>query len=151
MDYTEPSAYDGPWYRPYSDRLICRTTSRTYANGDKVRLFNVGMGVKFGDGLALNDELDTNAAPTMTGVIRVTNGTTTKKLISITAATLGTAGGATRVNEIEGLGFVTPALGYWVEFVVTGAVATAGAGILAVDLGVTGLCFKGEDPTRPTG
>lgn len=149
--YTNPTFNDGPWQRAYFDFIVTPPeASRIYVINDTVRGHHLGIATKIAAGWIDLEPLDVNATPTATAQVHVTNGTTTKKIISLTAAQVK-AGGIYYMNESEGAGFVCPASGYYLEFKILAAVATGQAGIVQFGIGVTGLCYKGEDPTAPTG
>lgn len=151
--YTNPTFNDGPWQRAYFDWIVCPPeASRTYANGDTIRGHHFATATKIaGAWVDLGTGLDSNATPTATAELRVTDGTTPIQVITITAAQVK-AGGIYYMNTSAGAGFVCPLNSkYYVEFAVTAAVATAAAAVVQFGIGVTGLCYKGEDPTAPTG
>lgn len=86
------------------------------ATNDTRRLNKVPINVCFGPGTYMQaGDGDTGTALVLT--LRVTNGTTTKVLIS--ASTVGQAGGLVRPTlgptVEDGIGFVTDANDYWIE------------------------------------
>lgn len=150
--YTSPAFYDGPWARAFGDWLhIPEQTSRTYALNDIVKGPLLGIAVKVTAAvLSFDTPPETNGAPTMTVELQLTDGTTTKKLITLTAAQVA-AGGVFYLDEYEGLGYVTPSAGFYVQAKVTAAPTTAAAAKLKFGVYATQMNYAGEDPTRPTG
>ena len=139
--YTSPSFQDGPWQESKSQWLwIPPEASRIYVINDTVRGWHLGLASKICNAVVAIEPLDVNATPTATGLLRLckADGTEVKQLVTITAAQMKT-GGVFFLNVVAGAGYVNA------------AVATGQAGIVKFGVNVTGLCGKGEDPTRPTG
>lgn len=129
------------------DFLACEEADRTYAEDDVVKGPKIAKGVKITDAIVASDELDSNGAPTMTGTLRLNNGTTQQNLVTVSAVSFGAAGGqVTRLNVPDGFNFVVPADGYWLEFVVDAAVATAASGRLAFGVAITNNLWGSELP-----
>lgn len=150
--YEETSFKARPWYHPTAgEHLAFRSPARTYAEDDVVKFFKLERAIKIADAVVANAELDSNVTPTATGILRLNNGTAQVDLVDVAAATLGVVDGVTRLNNLAGLGFITPARGYWLEFVFTAAFATAAEGVLAVSLAVSALTYGSESPVYPTG
>lgn len=127
-----------------------RQAARTYANGDIIRGPYLERDLKICDAIAAGEELDSNASPTATGKLRVTDGTTTVDVIAVTATQLGTAGWVARLTEQAALGYVIPSRGFWMEFVFDAAFATAASGIITFGLTVSTNMF-GDSVLAPTG
>lgn len=151
--YTNPVFYDGPWNEAKPQWLITSVeASREYANGDKIKGWQLALAAKIGAAWVALEPLDVNAAPTATGLLRVckADGTEVAQLVTVTAAQMKT-GGVFHLNVFAGAGYVNVDSGAYVEFTVNAAVATAQAGKVKFGVECTALCPKGEDPTRPTG
>lgn len=148
--YNHPANNDGPWYRVYGDELVITNPTRQYATGDVVKGPNLGAGAKITGARVANDILDNNAAPTLTGVWEVTDGTTTVALVTNTAAQLH-ASSVTDLNNAAAYGYVIPSAGFWAQYRFTAANATPINGVLRAGVRVSGMCYSGEDPARPTG
>ena len=151
--YTSPSFQDGPWQESKSQWLwIPPEASRIYVINDTVRGWHLGLASKICNAVVAIEPLDVNATPTATGLLRLckADGTEVKQLVTITAAQMKT-GGVFFLNVVAGAGYVNADSGAYIEFIVNAAVATGQAGIVKFGVNVTGLCGKGEDPTRPTG
>lgn len=151
--YTSSSFWDGPWQQSNQQALwIPPEASRIYVENDTIRGWHLGLASKIDDAMLALEPLDVNASPTATGLLRVckADGTEAAQLITVTAAQMKT-GGVFTLNVFAGAGYVVAFSGSYVEFKVTAAVATGQAGIVKFGVSVTGLCGKGEDPTRPTG
>ncbi|HKV13340.1 MAG TPA: hypothetical protein VJ725_34685 [Thermoanaerobaculia bacterium] len=152
--YTNKIHYDGSWYRVYGDHLCWKeATSRTYANGDIILGPHLALGTVIADALVTHDELDTNAAPTATGVLELfKTGETPIPIVSVSAATLGIADGATRLNNRAAHGHVVASTGWYIRFRFTAAFATAGSGKINFGINLSGhVPSGGGDPTNPTG
>jgi hypothetical protein len=100
---------------------------------------------------AARAELDTNAAPTATGKVRLNNGTTQVNLVDITAAQLGTANGVVvHGNVPAGINKLIEDDGFWVELVFDAAFATAATGVVVFGVQVTPNLWGGEQTTVET-
>lgn len=150
--YTERPYSEAPLWGPKGIMFGWRCTTRVYANGDIVQIAKVQRGNKIiSSGIATADEMDTNAAPTMTSKLRLYDGTTEIILVTATAVQHGTTGGFVQyANVPAGFAYVVPTAGFRLEWVVTAALATAATGIVRVMVNMTGLCFGGEDFTAPS-
>ena len=145
---------DGPWYRTCGEHLCWKeTTSRTYANGDIILGPHLARGTMIKDSIVANSEVDSNAAPTATGVLElVKSGETPVVLVNVAAATLGVDDGITRGNTQAGVAHVVPSAGWYVQFRFTAAFATQKAGTMRFGLDLSGhVPSVGGDPTAPTG
>lgn len=131
--------------------MVPRQVARTYANGDIIKGPKIERDLKIVEAIVGNDELDSNASPTATGKLRVTDGTTTVNVVAVTAATLGVDDGITRLNQFAALGYVIPTRGFWFEFVFDAAFATAASGQICFGLWVCPLMWGGEGPLTPSG
>jgi hypothetical protein len=92
-----------------------------------LKLFTVpDRGITITDCFVQCDQIDSNATPTVVFDIRLTDGTTTKTLIS--GSTAGQAGNFVRASKKaateDGIGFTTTNKNFWVEAKWTTAVAT---------------------------
>lgn len=138
-----------PWGRTYSESLVFTEDSRTYANGDIIKFLTFDLGVKTSMAWVFLEPLDVHASPTATAELQLYDGTTAKKLKTLTAAEVK-AGGLYFADEIEGIGYVTPGpkagtASWYLRLVFTAAVATAQAGIVKVGWTGNKFCFKGEE------
>lgn len=138
-----------PWGRTTSEVLEFTEAARIYANGDTIDFLDFDLGVKTGHASVFLEPLDTNATPLLTLELQLYNGTTTKKLVSLTAAQVK-AGGYYPVDEFEGVGFVTDApkagtVPYRLRVIVTAAPATAASGGIKVTWTGSKLLWKGEE------
>jgi hypothetical protein len=131
--------------------MVPRQADRTYADGDIIKGPNLERDLKICDAIVANEELDTNASPTATGKLRVTDGTTTVNIVAVTAASLGTAGAITRITEEPAVGYVIPTRGFRLEFVFDAAFATAAAGVIVFGVLVSPQMFGAESPLAPAG
>jgi hypothetical protein len=112
-----------------------------------LKLFQLpAKGIQINDCFVQCDQIDSNATPTVVFDLRVTNGTTTKTLISASSA--GQAGGFTRPTRKaateDGIGFTTDNDNYWIEAKWTTAVATVDTTkTFNVGINLTGFYPKG--------
>lgn len=153
--YEEKYFKDAPFYHPVGGGpLAGRTTSRAYANGDIVKLHKVERDTKMGDAVVGPDRLDTNGAPSATGVLELTDGTTTVELVTLSIANLSSATAATRMARTTNpasIGLVVPTRGFWLQFRFTAVFATAAAGQLGFSVSRTNVTTGDESPLAPTG
>jgi hypothetical protein len=153
--YTEKSFNEGPFWHPTAPfPLVFRTTSRTYANGDIVKLAKVERDTKILTAFYGGDRLDTNGAPSAAGQLELYDGTTTVALIALTTElSSATAASRTRfgLTNPDAVGYVVPTRGFWLQFRFTAALATAAAGVFGAGILGAGCMFGSESPLRPTG
>lgn len=154
--YLHKAFAEGPYWHPTSGAtaLVFREPTRVYADGDILKLCKVERDLKIADASYAGDRLDTNGAPTATGVLEITDGVTPLTLITFTTAHLGSATASARIARLDNpamLGFVVPTRGYWLQVRFTAAFATAATGIIAAGVSVTALLFGQESALRPTG
>lgn len=154
--YTELSFNEGPFWHPTAPfPLVTRTqTSRTYANGDIVKLFKVAQDTKILCAFFGSDRLDTNGAPTVAGQLELYDGTTTVALAALsTQMSSATAASRTFIGltNPDAVGYVVPTRGFWLQFRFTAALATAAAGKFGAGILGAGAMFGLESPLRPTG
>lgn len=134
----ETVAYRDPAVAPVG---VCKRvfsyTPTTAAINDVYRFFKLPKGAKLVTGWAIESaDIDTNATPTVTLTLRVTDGTTTKNII--VATTAGQAGGITfdstaSVGAQTGwLNYRTASDDFRVEVLVAAAAATFAAGAIKV-------------------
>lgn len=146
---------DAPFYHPTGGSAMAgRTTARSYANGDIVRLHKVERDTKIGDAVVAPDRLDTNGTPTATGELELYDGTTTVSLVSLTTTNLGSATAASRMARTTNpasIGYVVPTRGFWLQFRFTAAFATAASGSLGFSVQRTNVLTGAESPLVPTG
>ena len=151
--YTNPVFYDGPWNEAKPQWLITAPeASRIYVENDIIKGWQLALAAKVGAAWVAIEPLDVHAAPTALGLLRICTpaGVELAQLVTITAAQMKT-GGVFYMNVFAGAGYVNITSGAYVEFKIDDPVATGQAGIVKFGVNVTGLCGKGEDPTRPTG
>lgn len=147
------TAHPGPIYR------CSKAESFTIAaDADVVKFFKLPVNAKIVNGGFFCGELDTNASPTLTLELQVTNGTTTKKLLDgcTTGATVQsydatvagvTALAASVVGEVDygsWKGFVTDDDNYYVAIVADAAPATAASANLQVYIEYTMVTEAGQ-------
>lgn len=138
-----------PWGRTTTEELVFTEASRTYANADIIKCITFDLGVKTNMAWVFLEPLDVHAAPTATAELQLYDGTTTKKLKTLTAAEIK-AGGLYFADEIEGVGFVTtgPKAGsasWYLRLIFTAVFATAQAGIVKIGWRGNKMLFKGEE------
>lgn len=154
--YTNPSFNDGPWQRAFGDWLIMpEEAARTYVVNDVVKGPQVGIAAKLCDAILAIESLDSDASPAGILKVQLTNGTTTVDVIVLTAAQVK-AGGVFRITERAAVGYVTGATStvappWWLQAKMTTGPATGASGKLKFGGYFTGMNYKGEDPTAPTG
>ncbi len=151
--YTNKMFYEGAWNEAKPQWLITtEEASREYANGDKIKGWQLALAAKVGWAWVALEPLDVDANPTATGLLRIckADGIEVAQLVTVTAAQMKT-GGVFPLNVYAGAGYVNVDSGAYVEFTVNDAVATAQAGKVKFGVLPTALCGPGEDPTRPTG
>lgn len=146
------ASYASAWYYTKGDFLGVSFAAKIFAIGDIDFGPNVARGAKIGDSILANGRLDSNGAPTLTGVLEITDGVTPITLIDLSAAAAAVAAGSvTRGNTVAGINFTVPGDGYKLQFRCTANPATGASGILKFGIHVTGLCYGDEDPTRAIG
>lgn len=153
--YEEVYNKDAAFYHPTGGGpLAGRTTSRTYANADVVKLHKIERDTKLADLVVTSDRLDTNATPTLAAVVEVTDGTTPTVLATLATTFFGSATAATRVARLDNpaaLGYVIPSRGFWLQIRFTAGPATAAAGVIGFALDRTNVLSGAESPLVPTG
>lgn len=131
-----------------SARDITPIFTETFTPGalnDTRRLNKVPINTCFGAGTFIQvSDMDTGG-PTLTLTLRVTDGTTTKVLIS--ASTAGQGGGLARPTLApaveDGIGFTTNNNDYWVELLYAAAATTPASGTFRWGLHLTGYASTG--------
>jgi hypothetical protein len=153
--YAEVYNKDAAFYHPTGGGpLAGRTTSRVLANADVILLHKLERDTKLGDLVVASDRLDTNAGPTLAGVVEVTDGVTPTVLATLATTFFGAAAAATRIARLDNpaaLGYVIPSRGFWLQIRITAGPATAAAGQIAFSLERTNLTTGAESPLVPTG
>lgn len=132
-----------------SARDITAIFSETFTPGalnDTRRLNKVPINVTFGPGTFIQcADLDSGGSPALVLTLRVTDGTTTKVLIS--ASTVGQAGGLARPTLAPGtetaIGWTTDGNGYWIELLYATAAATAASGVFQWGIHMVGWAPSG--------
>lgn len=154
--YTELSFNEGPFWHPTAPfPLVTRTqTSRSYANGDIVRLFKVAQDTKILYAVYGGDRLD-SGTPTLTAQLELYDGTTTVALLTLGTAVLGSATASQRyahgLTNPDAVGYVVPTRGFWLQLRFTAVNATPSAGKFGAGILAAGQMFGLESPLRPTG
>lgn len=137
------------------NEIASAAAARTYANGDIVVLTtHLRWRQKITGARVAAAQLDSNGSPTAAGVLEIIDGVTTTTLVTVTAASLGTAGGSlTGLTNPAAYNYIvqTKEGGATVRFRFTAGPATAASGRLALGVAVTGLLFSNEDPMAPAG
>lgn len=150
--YEEVYFKDAAFYHPTGGGpLAGRTTSRVLANGDVVKLHKVERDTKIADAVLSVPILDAHATPTATGQLELTDGSTTVALVAVSTA-LAATGGIARLSNAAALGYVVPSRGFWLQFRMLTAVATApSAGVIGFAVNRTNVLSGAESPLAPTG
>jgi hypothetical protein len=128
--------------------LAHQEVARTYGLNDVVQLVRPERALKLVGAAIAWAQLDSNGTPLMTAKMRANNGTSQQDIITVTAAQLGAAG-FQGMNVPAALGFIIPARGWWIEFLVTAAPATAASGAIYWKVDVSAAAYGDEDVTRP--
>lgn len=153
--YTELQFNQSAWYLPTGGPGVAgQSASRTLANGDIIKFDQIQKDTKIMGLTVGSDRLDTNGTPTMTGVWEITDGTTPLTLCTTTTANHGSATASARVARLDVpsmIGYVVATAGYWLQFRVTAALATAAAGKVYYELALSARMNPGEGPHAPTG
>jgi hypothetical protein len=157
MATTYESVYfkDAAFYHPTGGGpLVGRTTTREYVTGDIVKLHKIERDTKLGDVVIASDRMDTNATPTLAGVLEITDGTTPTVLATLATTFFGSATAATRIARLDNpaaLGYVTPTRGFYLQVRMTASPATSVTGVISFSVERTNVLTGAESPLVPTG
>lgn len=127
--------------------VVKNTTDASYMGTNDVNKIAqiTSKGITIKDCYVMVADADTHATPTAVFDLQVTDGTTTKTLIS--GATTAQAGGLVRPTSLpateDGIGFVTTNKNFWIQIKWTTAAATAAAVALWVGLTLDGFYVAG--------
>lgn len=119
-----------PTGSPYGIPLFVALTSITPGStNDTLKLARLSRNLTAVDAMLQVSDGDTNATPTLSMSLRLTNGTTTKVLIDGSSA--GQAGGVARPTKVpateNGVGYTIPGDDYWVDILWAAGAATGAA------------------------
>ena len=139
-----PVPAGGPGARAFVVKAT--TVAATMATNDILKILALpSKGITIYDAFVQCADLDTNATPAVVFSLRVTNGTTTKTIISL--STVGQAGGLIRPTKItsteDGVGFVTDDDNYYIDALWTTGAATAASAAFYVGLVLDGFYAAG--------
>lgn len=130
-----------------SEHFVLTHTSLTLgATNDVFKICQIpAKGITVYGGFIQVSDMDTNATPTLSLTLRITDGTTTKVLIDQSLA--GQAGGFTSPSKIpateNAVGFTTTNRNFWFELLIVTGAATAAAGTLNIGLSLNGYYAAG--------
>ncbi len=119
-------------------RVFRHAIASAPALNDTFKFFQIPKNVKIGIALLATTDMDTGAALLWT--LRLSDGTTTKNLISSVS---GQAMGVFLLDEEEGIGFVTDSDDYYIEVLTAAAPGTFTAGTLTVMVTYTAVLDNG--------
>ena len=122
------------------------TVAASMGTNDVLKVCQIlGKGITVYDAFVQSLDMDTNATPTVVFALQITDGTTTKTIIS--GSTAGQAGGFIRPTLLssteDGVGFTTTNKNFWIQLVFTTAAATAAAVAVKVGLTLSGYYAPG--------
>lgn len=132
-----------------SMHTVCPIFSETFTPGatnDTRKLLQLPRGVTIGAGTFFQvSDMDTDATPALVLTLRVTDGTTTKTIIS--GSTAGQGGGLARPTLIpateDGVGFTTNNHNYWLELLYATAADVAASGTFVYGIELSGFYLPG--------
>jgi len=143
MAATKSSAWDirfpSPVGSPYAVPILVKVTTTPTLTNDTLKLCQLTRNITILDGLVQAPDADSSTGLVFS--VQITNGTTTKTLISLSTA--GQAGGIIRPTKLatseDAIGFTLNNDNYWLEILwTTQASGTAASGVWIVMVMVSG-------------
>ena len=144
--YTETCHNDAPYYQPTNGGLnfSWRTARGITFGTDTVELIHLERDTKIVGACVTSSAA---LGGTCAGDLRLNDGSTTVDIIS--GASLVSADTVTFANVADGIGYVVPTRGFWLEFLFTAAAANPGE--LYVALWTSNVMFGDESVLEPAG